>query len=557
MARRWYLGGILILLTLFQGGTRPAVAITRSNADLAAVLRSATDLGPMPDSEGVVLNLGLAGRDPAGLATLLSTGGRVSSSEYASRFGPDGRSVAALSTTLRRAGLRVSWASGAPLLGADGPPSVVGTLLGVAFHDFLTPDGERFYAATSDAHVPAWMAGTVTSIAGLDDISRVRPHAVHPNSTTGLTPEDLNGFYNFKALHDQHLDGSGITVLFPDSAPNNKDLDAYSQKFGLPKMDVTIKGDSTPGDPQGISYQEVTQDLDIVHAIAPAAKFIVYNTVDDSAIHSEADLVQSLVRENSDMVNDHLGDIVSESLGWCADSFDTDALKQLDDVLKRGAAQGMTFLVSSGDEGGYGCTRADADQHRVAVELPASDPWVTATGGTTVFLSDTGGYGKETAWDNAISWSSTGGGASKAFPRPAWQQGPGVDNSQSNGNRQEPDVASAADENTAFDIAIDGTFCACGDGTSAAAPLWSGFMALLDQDLAAKGMRKVGFANPIIYDIGAHNTSLPGPPFHDIVEGNNLVQPTTPGWDFATGWGSMNAGALASAWEDAIQAGKT
>ena len=539
------------------GHGAPAAAVARSDAGLVGVLRSATDLGPSPASETVALNLGLVGRDPGGLAALLRSGGRVTPAEYALRFGPDARSVAGLRDRLSRGGLHVTWDAGSPVLGADGSPQTVGRLLGVSFHDYLGQDGERFYAATSDPHQPQWMGGLVTSIAGLDDISRVHAHAVHPGDAPGITPQDLDGFYNFKALHDQHLDGSGITVLFPDSSPNNVDLDAFDKQFGLPPMQVTVKGDSTPGDPQSLDYQEVTQDLDIVHAVAPQAKLIVYNPSYFGAAQTDADLVQALIRINSDMVSDHLGDIVSESLGWCSDSFDSASANQMDAVLQRGAAQGMTFLVSSGDEGGYGCTRLDADQHRVSVEMPAADPWVTAAGGTSVFLSANGGYGKETAWDNAISWASSGGGVSSTFPRPSWQQGPGVDNSASDGKRQLPDVASAADENTPYQIFINGKSCACGDGTSAAAPLWSGFMALLDQDLAAKGMRKAGFANPIIYDIGARNASLPGPPFHDITEGNNLVYLVTPGWDYATGWGSMNAGALASAWEDDIQAGKS
>jgi kumamolisin len=305
------------------------------------------------------------------------------------------------------------------------------------------------------------------------------------------------------------------------------------------------------------------QDLDIVHALAPAAKLIVYNTP------GPADIVPSLIRVNDKMVSDHLGNVVSESMGWCADAagapstatssglqaFDKSSADQLDAVMTRGRAEGMSFLVSSGDEGGFGCVRLDGDQHRVSTDLPASDPNVTSVGGTTVFLSANGTYFKETAWGNALSWNASGGGNSSFFARPSWQTGPGVVTSASTGMRQVPDVAGLADENTGWDIALNGTFCGCGSGTSASAPLWAGFIALLNQDLARKGMRPVGFANPAIYDIGRRNDQLAGPPFHSVTEGTNLVYPTSPGWNYATGWGSMNAGALASAWEDYIQSG--
>jgi kumamolisin len=84
-------------------------------------------------------------------------------------------------------------------------------------------------------------------------------------------------------------------------------------------------------------------------------------------------------------------------------------------------------------------------------------------------------------------------------------------------------------------------------GTSAATPLWAATITLINQDLKAKGLRQVGFANPAIYWMGANQAKLAANPFHDVTAGNNLAYNSGPGWDFATGWGSMDGDALDAA----------
>src|SRR5207302_7538977 len=135
---------------------------------------------------------------------------------------------------------------------------------------------------------------------------------------------------------------------------------------------------------------------------------------------------------------------------------------------------GVTTIVSSGDEGAYGCVRVDKNQCRVSVALPASDPLATSVGGTTVFLTADGSYGREAVWGNPVSWGGGGGGLSAIFPRPSWQTGPGVDVSKR--NRGVPDVAALGDSNSGWSIISDGKTGTYG-GTSAATPLWAAFVA--------------------------------------------------------------------------------
>jgi kumamolisin len=122
------------------------------------------------------------------------------------------------------------------------------------------------------------------------------------------------------------------------------------------------------------------------------------------------------------------------------------------------------------------------------------------------------------------------------FARPAWQAGPGVSNATSNGKRQVPDVAGPADPASGLFVVSAGQAEVVG-GTSAATPFWAGSMVLAAQLAAKSGITSLGFLDPTLYAVAA------GPPaggnaFHDVTVGANLLYPATPGWDFATGWGS-------------------
>jgi kumamolisin len=129
-----------------------------------------------------------------------------------------------------------------------------------------------------------------------------------------------------------------------------------------------------------------------------------------------------------------------------------------------------------------------------------------------------------------------------------------VAQSIAHGLRQVPDVSADGDPMTGFHIIFNGHEGQAG-GTSAAAPLWAATIALINQDLKKKGLREVGFANPAIYWMGDNLAKLSPKPFHDVTAGNNLGFAATTGWDFATGWGSMDAAALDAAWIIYIKSG--
>jgi kumamolisin len=217
-------------------------------------------------------------------------------------------------------------------------------------------------------------------------------------------------------------------------------------------------------------------------------------------------------------------------------------------IQDRALALGMSHFVSSGDSGAFTC---GFDQE-AAGSFPSTLPTLTAVGGTTVFESKEGLYFKEYAWGSPLDQTGGGGGASQFYAAPDYQKN--VTQSIAHGLRQVPDVSANGDPMTGFHIIFNGKEGQAG-GTSAAAPLWAGTIALINQDLKKKGLREVGFANPAIYWMGDNLAKLNPKPFHDVTAGNNLGFAATTGWDFATGWGSMDAAALDAAWTTYIKSG--
>ena len=499
---------------------------------LPAAIRQAVALGPAGAGTEVYLNLGLRGRDPQRLAALLAAGQTVSSAEYASEFGPDQTQVRYAVALLRARGFHVAWQPGSGLIAADGPAPAAASLLHVAINNYRLANGTTFYASLDQPRIPAQLVAIVNSATGLDNYTKAFSHAVRPG---GLTPTDTLAFYNLAPLRNQGFDGSGQTVVLPeiDNLPNLNDLDKFASKFGLPPFGpiLSIKRDPNWGTPEAPAGETV-MDLEIIHEIAPNAKLVIYLAGPQIALADRA---------FDQMVTDHVGSIISDSIGQCEAGVASGHRNLFATIEDRAVAQGVSHFVASGDLGAYGC----GDGKTLSVDFPSALPNITAVGGTTAFQAVDGKYFKEMAWNGPIEASGTGGGASRYYPLPSYQKG--VAQSAGHGMRQVPDVAGDADPASGFSFIFQGR-AGQGGGTSAAAPLWAGTMALINQDLKKRGLREAGFANPALYWMGQNSSKLPAPPFHDVTSGNNLANDAGPGWDFATGLGSMDAAALDQAW---------
>ncbi len=384
------------------------------------------------------------------------------------------------------------------------------------------------------------------------------------------SPEQIQTFYDLNPLYEKGYTGKDMTIVILDSfgSPTIKqDLQTFDRTFGLPdppSFTVDYPLGQVAIDPSSsdqVGWEgETTLDVEWAHAIAPGANIVLLvSTV------SETEGVQGFPQfeQLSTYAMDHkLGQVFSMSFGATEPTLVGDAcnqglgtgealLKSYDQtVFQRAESEHITMLASAGDDGATDvtCNYQQQDTYNFqTVGWPASDPLVTAVGGTEITLKNsTGQYGSERAWNDETG--SGGGGLSQFYTEPAWQKNL-PNQAMLNGKRGLPDVAWGAAVNFAFYHSYPGGqsgWDAIG-GTSASSPQWAGLVAIADQ-MAGKPL---GLLNPAIYQ-------LAGKGFHDITSGNNTFDGVTgyqagPGWDLATGWGTPDAAVLVPLLIKAVQ----
>jgi subtilase family serine protease len=383
-----------------------------------------------------------------------------------------------------------------------------------------------------------------------------------------FSPEQVQTFYNLNPLYAKGYDGKGSTIVILDSfgSPTIKDdLQVFDKTFGLPEPPSfqvlyplgPVNFDATNSDETGWAG-ETTLDVEWAHAIAPGANIVLLVSP-----VSETEGVQGFPEfaKLSTYAMDHkLGNIFSMSFGAteptlvgdaCNEHLGTgeDLLKMYDQtVFQRAVTENITMFASSGDDGATDATCNPPETYNFqAVGWPASDPLVTAVGGTKLTLKDdTGAYGSERTWNEF--GGATGGGISKFYDQPDWQKNL-PDQAALKGKRGLPDVSWGAAVNFAFYHSYPGEgsgWSAIG-GTSASSPQWAGLIAIANQ-MAGKPL---GFLNPAFYQ-------LAGQGFHDITTGNNTLEgvqgfPATKGWDLSTGWGTPDAATMVPLLISAVQ----
>ena len=388
--------------------------------------------------------------------------------------------------------------------------------------------------------------------------------------TTCYTPKQIEVAYGIQPLLERGINGSGETVVLPELAETQpsppvvsdlrQDMSRFDSLFGLPaprlKVVTTVASSVSPW----LANGEEVLDAENVHAVAPDAAITVV-LVKPTSLNNPANATAAAVA--AVRVGVSQGSVISISAAGQTggEHCDTPAeAERLNRALVAATARHVTVIAASGDIGAVGepCEvikglTGGAFPPVKEVNLPAADPLVLATGGTSLNASHaTGAYISETAWglpfgSPGTQFQASGGGFSRHFARPAYQDGvPG-----NAATRGVPDVSADASPHTGMALVIsDGgnryTVRNSG-GTSASAPLWAGLIALADQYAG----RHLGFVNPAIYRIG--RSSSYNEAFHDVTIGNNTPAfpghtisgyTATRGWDPVTGWGSPNARAL-------------
>ena len=403
----------------------------------------------------------------------------------------------------------------------------------------------------------------------------------------------LRHAYGIDNLIKAGFDGKGKTVVIVDAfqSPNIvSELNTFDTFYGLPGLNGlggkknSKLGTFTQVAPDGLTpfdetnpyhtgwAEEITLDVLYAHALAPGANItLVLSKSDDDA---------DILSATQYAVDHALGDVISQSFGENESCVDTNLLKAEHVLFVKATLKGITLVAASGDQGAAEPT-CDGSSFVLAASSPASDPLVTAVGGTDLSAAGyclasqgcnpkknpaPGTYQGEVVWNEFDSSWVSGGGFSVLYSQPFYQ----LLAFHSSKQRGVPDVSLNASIThgvlTWLDVPGDYTGWVTFGGTSVGTPGWAAIVAIADQ----KAGHDLGFINMALYLLATNKKTYTAD-FHDITSGNNSVVEDVavtgfdagPGWDAATGLGSPAADQLVNSLikmvsaADAITASKT
>ena len=511
------------------------------------IVRATLTAGELAQPIGFMISLRM--RNFGELQDLVQSGrGRiVSKSEMEARYLPAKSDYNRVAAWLTAQGFTITLVdSNHTNVFARGSVAATADAFKVSFARVTTDQGE-FTSAVTVPSLPYDLASPVLGFVGLQPHVRMRSVGHQSLAVTNVsgftTPADILSGYHVPG----NLTGAGQTIgIFSEAIPIASDLTAFWQATGTTRNPANYSVVEVNGGPTASSQAagpgEATMDLEWAGAIAPGAKLILY-----ACSGSNTDDLATAVQ----ILNDGVAKIVSASFGSTEAEDAPSLIQSSSQILAQMAAAGITLFAGSGDGGSNPDINAPgtapySPSSPRAVIYPASDPSVTAVGGTTATFDSNWTMTGETSWfiPNYFSTGtgSGGGGLSTVFLRPAWQSGPGVPDGTA---RCVPDVAAMAFASTATGKSLfiieNGQIVTGVGGTSLASPTWAGMTALVNQARANAGLPTLGLLGPWIYPL------IGTPAFTDITTGTNGAYNAGPGYDLCTGIGSPNIAALAAA----------
>lgn len=568
----------------------------------------------------------------------------LSAVEFGSRFGVADSDLQNVLAWLQTSGFSVDRIAGSKRwVEFSGTSSQVENAFQTAMK-YYRVNGKTYIANSTDLWIPGELAGVTKGPVSLNNFGRKSPVHVFEgyagrdaqghqtrltaNLTAGgstntyyMAPGDFAAIYNTKALLSSGIDGTGVSIaVTAQSDIELTDVQQFRQIFGLKQNDPNfLVSGPDPGVADETDSDEALLDVEWAGAVAPGAtiNLVVAGSTDTT---SGVDLAATYAIDNE------IAPIITYTYGSCEKNLGSSGNAFYNALWEQAAAEGITVVVASGDNGAAGCDSANSGAVAVnglAVNGAASTPYNVAVGGTefndgaqpSTYWSATNssdyssaiGYIPEATWNEScdtaqpasstncvlgngnISLLASAGGASTMYSKPSWQTGPGV---PADGARDLPDVALAAatgHDEAVYCTSLAGIACQINSqqevagltlvgGTSVSTPSMAGILALIEQ----KNGLLQGQINYVLYRLAqgtgsSCNSSTQTNPtaqtsciFYDITSGNNEVpcaggspncsstqsgtdgfttgQSAGPGYDLATGLGSVNAANLAAAW---------
>ncbi|HTZ22393.1 MAG TPA: S53 family peptidase [Streptosporangiaceae bacterium] len=606
--------------------------------------------------------------DAQGLSSLLGSlytqgsadyGRWLGAGQFDARFAPSAATVQAMTSYLRGKGLTVQRTDTPFLLRAIGSSTQMDAAFATTINNYRNAQGKKFFSNDSVASVPNTLAKSVLGIVGLTNTVRLKPavqlaasgstasakaHGGEPSceiayptnlaelqaipangpfngygggpGCSGLTPSQTNSMYNAPNAGPAGKGAGANVAVFELSAYNHQDINHWAQTFygnGYHPRLANINVDGGPlapntsqcpvGDTCFYGYGgdiEVEADIEQDLTISPdASHVLVYNAPNDETGQTELD-------EYATIANQDIADSISSSWGECEPDAGLGYAEAENVLFEQMAAQGQSMFASSGDTGAFECIRDGTFSNWAPLESldPASQPWVTSTGGTSFTSFDPGdnpdpsypgrdeavwntinicsGNNSSTATDTGIvdcgAYGAGGGGHSIFWPMPNYQRGPGVISaytvrgpsncalaSRGQACREGPDISANADPLTGYAEYCTGssyvspnpngslyTSACFGLTPTPGAPGWfhiggtslsAPLWGALFADRDAFHGHRAGNANYLLYAL-FDNPRTYAADFHDILglplENNNGFYPVTRNFDQATGIGSPN-----------------
>ena len=441
---------------------------------------------------------------------------------------------------------------------------------GTTINDYRTKAGSTVYTNATEPSVPSAAFPEIAGIIGLDNVNdnASKPELAKPLQVngkllspkygagvegTGLTPSQVESIYNAPSIY-KLSEGQGVTsaVFELSGYPGASDIRTYEKAYGLPKtkiQNINVDGGSCPvaesfGLPCNYAAAEDNIDIELQDAMAPG--------LDKIQVYLGPNSDQGVLDTYFAIANQNTASAISSSWGECEEGLDSGVAFGEFLAFAQMASQGQSISAATGDNGSYDCLGVLAPPTGTSdtVDDPASDPLMTAAGGTSFFgtfdpgsdLTPAYPTGDEYVWDTLNNCSNSdfivdgidlsaafgalcpfgadGGGNSTLWAAPPWQAGPGTGSSagtsgascgQSTGVecRELPDISLNGDPNSGYsEFCSDPTclaFFGPSDvdgwgqigGTSTTTPLWSGIVALVD----AVGHHRIGLPTPALYTL--------------------------------------------------------
>jgi subtilase family serine protease len=543
-----------VLLFVVEGQAHAQSLMTRHVRE-ANLKGQAQFVGRLPETESLRIDIVLPLRDQAGLDSFLQELYDPTSptyrhfltvQEFTAKFGPTQQDYDAVIRYAKTNGLSVVGGSRDGMdVQAEGSVGNIERAFHVSMGVYQHPTENRTYFGP-DREPMVDLPFQLWHISGLDNFSIPHPlyvkrsdyaaaHGLNANAlvshaTTGSGPSASFLGSDMRAAYygGTALTGAGQNLgLFEFLGTDLADLTTYFKNVGqtnnVPITLLSTDGTSTScvDTRAGGDCDDTEQTLDMTQAIGMApglSSLVMYIGSTDTAIISAM------------TTHSPLPTTIGCSWGWTPADPST-----LNPYFQKMAAQGQNFFAASGDSSTWSKSNE---------AWPADNAYVVSVGGTDLVTASAGG-----AWKSETAWVDSGGGISPdSIAIPSWQQLAGVINSSNKGSttlRNGPDVS--ANANFTFYVCADQTTCTANDygGTSFATPMWAGFIALVNQQLANNGEPTIGFINPTIYSQSV--TSAYASEFHDITSGTSGSFSAVTGYDLVTGWGSPNGTGLIDA----------